>query len=319
MTNHIIPLLPILLLTACATDSGSRKNEKQDASEFVRTSYHQAVDRFTQNYFEDGWVVSRKQDGSTEHEGDSLIWTGLAMASLSCDSGRFISKRMAKMVADNSGALVRYEPLGEYAGGREISFDGATGLYYGLFNRLRRCPEDTDIWRDVWAEHLAFLVENNYRLHPNVDATVMPQFNSIRDYISFQLGILEDEPASWRYRTLEGMAMTWASAVTESKQPCFRVHLAWLYMSFLDDAGVLLDSAYTGFCYATEPAKLPIVDHWCNRISIEKWAKGFEFNKWEYENQRCPDWETPDAGSLKTPALDLIFNLAFAYPELLND
>ena len=112
--------------------------------------------------------------------------------------------------------------------------------------------------------------------------------------------------------------MTGSSAVVESKQPCFRVHLAWLYMAFLNDADVMLESAYNGFCYATEKAGLPIIDHWCERIDIDKWINNFEYNVYEYAHQRCPAWETPDAGSLAVPGLDLIFAISFAYPEVLN-
>lgn len=308
-----------LLIVSCATSKGERKNEKRNPSDDIQATYSAAVDRLKKDFIEDGWIVSRRDDGSTEHEGDSLIWTGIAMAALSCNDGQIFADRMRQMIEENNGALVRYEPLGEYAGGREISFDGATGLYYGLFQRFKRCEQDLQDWKPTWQKHLSFLKENNYRLHPNSNATVAPQFNSIRDYISYQLGIFAEPPSSWRYRTLEGMAMTWSSAVVESKQPCFRVHLAWLYMSFLDDADVMLESAYDGFCYATENAQMPVIDHWCGRFDITKWVEGFEFNRWEYENQRCASYEKPDGKGLQTPGLDLIFNIAFAYPEVLAD
>jgi len=311
-------LLILLAIVACKTGEG-RKSEKTDPPVSVSDTYATAVDRLETDHLEDGWIVSRYQDGKPEHQGDALIWTGLALAALSCDRGAEIEDRMIRMLTDNGGSMVRYEPLGEYAGGREITFDGATGLYYGIFNRLKACGTH-DKWRKAWALHLDALDKNNYVLHPNTTAIVPPQFNTIRDYISFMMGV-EKEPGDIRYRALEAQAMTWASATVEAREPCFRVHLAFLYMSFVEDAGKMLESAHEGFCYATEHANLPIIDHWCARINIDDWIKEFEYNVWENRMQRCyaDGWEQPDGRpGLDTPALDLIFTIAFAYPEILK-
>jgi hypothetical protein len=311
-------ILIILILAACATNGGDRKNEKRNPSDDIQAAYSQAVDRLKNDFSENGWIVSRHQDGNTEHEGDSLIWTGLAMASLPCADGEMFSRRMARMIDENDGAMVRYEPLGEYAGGREISFDGATGLYFGIFQRIRQCPDEAQIWKATWQNHLTYLEENNWKLHPNADALVAPPFNVIRDYISYQLGLTDDIPSGVRLRSLEAAALTWSSAVIESKSSCFRVHLAFLYMLFLDDADLMLETAYDGFCYATEEADIPAIDHWCDRKNIDDWIKTFEYDLYEYRHQRCGGWEKPDGKSLKTPGLDLIFGIQLAYPEVLN-
>lgn len=313
-------ILALLVLTfACATKGEVRQNEKKDPPAFVLDAYDKAANRLTPTFVQDGWIISRYTDGSTEHEGDSLIWTGLAMAALSCDRGAVFENRMIRMISENQGALVRYEPLGEYANGREVTFDGATGLYYGVFQRLRRCSTE-DKWREVWKKHIDYLAENDYVLHPNVNSVVMPQFNAMRDYVTFQLG-LGDEPEDWRYRALEAEANVWSSVVVESRQPCFRVHLAWLHLSFLEDSNNLLRSAAWGFCVATDEANVPLYDHWCGRRDIDEWVDEFEFDQWEYRHQRChgDDWETPDGRpNLRTPGLDLLFAIAFVYPEVLN-
>lgn len=306
------------MFAGCQTGDG-RENEKNNPALSISDTYDAAVDRFTSNHLQDNWVVSRYKDGKEEHLGDSLIWTGIAMASLSCDVGAPLEDRMIKMMVDNNGALVRYEPLGEYANGNEVTFDGATGLYYGIFQRLRRC--DTHLkWGTPWMKHLEYLEANNYVLHPNVTAIVAPQFNSIRDYITSMLD-QGDQPSDIRYRALEAEALTWSSLNIEDHRPCFPVHLSFLYLSFLEDSGNLLATAHEGFCYATANANLPIIDHWCGRIDIDDWVDDFKYNEWEYRHQRCAaeDWESPDGWeNLETPALDLLFGISFVYPEVLD-
>lgn len=313
-------IIPLLLVIACASTGGERSNEKKSPSADIQAAYIEAVNRLTPLFVQNGWIVSRYEDGAPEHQGDSLIWTGLAMAALPCSIGDQFENRMIEMINDNDGALVRFEPLGEYANGREVTLDGATGLYYGVFQRLRNCKSH-EKWKAVWKKHVEYLEANDWVLHPNVTSTVIPEFNSIRDYISHELGL--GEPVDgYRYRTLEAMALGWTTATIESRSPCFRVHLSWLYLSFLEDSGNLLHSAHWGFCNATVEANVPLYDHWCGRRDIDKWVAEFVYDQWEMRNQRChaPDWETPDGRpNLMTPAIDLLFNISFAYPEVLND
>ena len=316
LSSYIIIFISAL---SCASSGSDRNEKRSDTPDDLQAIYDKAVDRLTTDYLEDNWVVSRDQDGSTEHEGDSLLWTGLAMASLSCEKGDAIENRMIQMFNSNSGAMVRYEPLGEYANGREITFDGATGLYYGVYQRLRNCNTH-DKWRDTWKQHTEYLKDNDYVLHPNVTATVLPQFNAIRDYISYMLDQGE-EPSKARYRGLEAQAITWSSINIEARKPCFPVHLSFLYLSFLEDSDNLLAASHEAFCYATEEANLPIIDHWCARRDIIDCVENeFQYNQWEYRQQRCSadNWETPDGNGLATPAIDLIFSIWFAYPEVVK-
>lgn len=310
-------LFTILLFSSCSTvDERAKPKEPTDK---IRATYLEAVDRLFASHLENNWVVSRYLDGDTEHEGDSLLWTGIAMASLPCELGDVIEDAMAATIRRNGGALVRYEPLGEYANGREITFDGATGLYFGIFNRLENCGDTAMArWRNVWGLHLDYLQRNDWRFHANADASMPPGFNVLRDYISHILG-LGDKPVGSRIRLLESEAAAWSVSVIESGKPCYPAHLSFLYMLFLEKSGDLLKGAADTFCYATEEASMPWIDHWCGRKDISKWVSVFEYDKWEYRHQRCGSHETPDGKPrLMTPALDLIAALAYAYPKLLE-
>src|SRR5688500_14090048 len=63
-------------------------------------------ERLMEELQEGGYVVSRWSDGSPEHVGDSLIWSGLAMAVLPCDAGRPILDAILRSLEERGGAFV---------------------------------------------------------------------------------------------------------------------------------------------------------------------------------------------------------------------
>lgn len=300
-------LLIFLVLIGCT-------HQKPDPSEpgenfDPKPLYDYYVDRLD-DFQEDGWIVSRKEDGSPEHQGDSLLWTGLAIGSLPCDEASDYAERMQDMIKENGGALVRFQPLGEYENGREISFDGATGLYYGILSHLLACNSVGD-WDLVWPIHTDYLSRNYGYLHPNVRVAVEPEFTVLPDMISHLLG-RRGRPDSDRIRALEAEATAWVYAVKVAKEPCFRIHLSWLYMKALEKTKELSARGKHLWCVASEGTDIPLVDHWCGRYPISDWK--FTENEWEYRHQRCGGWETPDGDGIKTPGLDLIIS----YKEVLD-
>jgi hypothetical protein len=264
-----------------------------------QASYDAAVSRLMA-FERDGWIVSLK-DGQPEHQGDSLLWTGIALGVLPCDKAEIFADALRSMLVDNSGYLVRYMPLPEeYMGGREVSFDGATGFYYGLAANLVRCGS-ADSWRDYWSLH-------NRRLpilHPNTPGVdVVPEFTVLQDYISHLLG-QRGKPHKDRVRILEKEIELWARAVVLQRASCYRIHLGWLYLRSMESLNVLSAKGKYKFCDATDGVGIPLIDHWCGRSHIAEW--NYVENDWEYRHQRCGAWETPDGKpGLETPGLDAV-------------
>lgn len=303
-------LLPILLLTACATADEKRDPAGPDRAALV-VQYQELSARLLRDHTENGWIVSR-ENGQPRHQGDSLLWTGIAMAATTCEDGQIFADRMRTMLKENAGALVRYEPLPEnYKDGNEISFDGATGLYFGILARLVRCPSNIADWDAIWPVHLGFLERNYEYLHPNSTAAVEPPFNALRDIISHKLG-RGDMPGGVRLSALEAAATGWAYAVVKVREPAFRIHLAWLYMRSLERVNALSEGGRNGFCAAAKPAKLPLVEIWCGRMTVTDWD--FKLNEFEYASQRGA-WEKPDGKGYETPGLDRILALREALDD----
>jgi hypothetical protein len=304
----------LLLLFSCT--HGNTKSKPEKPNDEIKAVYDIAVTRLLGNHLEDGWVVSRYEDGRLEHVGDSLIWSGIALAALPCDKGDAIELALTDMILMNEGGLTRFEPLPEeYLNGREISFDGAVGLYYGFLHRLTHCLGSRERLLPIIKSHLAYLRANSWLLNRNANATYTIGFSVLRDLLLHKAG-LGEKPQPSEFRTAEGLANIWSSGVIEAGQPCFRVHLAFLHLLAFESTGDLLEGARDTFCYATEEADIPLIDHWCGRKEIRKWADTYIYNEWEYRQQRCGKYETPDGRhGLDTPGLDLAFALAYAYPE----
>lgn len=300
-------LVLLLIIVGCSHSEERGKStapEGYDPLPVVKVYGERLVGEFN----EDGWVVSRHEDGSTEHEGDSLLWTGLALGVLPCSYVGVFSDRMIKMIKDHDGALVRYEPLGEYAGGREVTFDGATGLYYGVASLIQRCPDVVSLWKDPWELHLNYLEKADGRLNVKAehDARLFEPWGVLPDLIGHLLGLRDDHPSRARMNALELESALWTAATYSAKKPCYRMHLSYLHIRTLDRFGHLSDEGRKSFCSASEGAKIALYDGFCNRGDILGWMAGYEPDVYEYAHQRCPEWEHPDAGSLRTPDLDYL-------------
>lgn len=303
------------LLASCSHSNGS---DPKEPTEEIKTTYNMTVDRFLLNHLENGWVVSRYKNGEVEHEGDSLLWSGIALASLPCSKADPVENALIAMLDKNNGGLTRYEPLpDEYKNGREISFDGAVGFYFGVLSRIANCDSSKIRWVTSFKKHLDFLRDNDWHLNSASSEAYVPGFTALRDMVTFKLG-LGDKPSDQALRALESLANVWSSGVIESRSPCFRVHLSLLHLLGLELSGDLLGSSKDTFCYATEEVGIPFIDYWCGRITSDQVYNKFQFNKYEYQYQRC-NYESEDvAPDLETPALDLLFALSYMYPDLLK-
>ena len=254
-----------------------------------------------------GFIVSRWQDGRPEHEGDSLLWTGIALAALPCERTGKLVAGLTRMVYDLGGGLYRHPSLP-----RSVSLDGAMGFYFGVADHIQRCGSAAT-WRRP-LELIAAFSEDTGLINRASTAKLLPEFTLPRDLV---LSLVGARRAPWpgRMLTLEAEAVTWAQAAKSARYSCFRVHIGWLALAAAERAGMAPSApGREMFCRVTDGLELPLIDHWCRRYGLDGYLATFRFNTWEYRHQRCPAWESPDGKpGLITPAIDRLIALRTVY------
>lgn len=286
-----------------------------------RAEYDQAVGRLLTDHVYGGFgVVSLKPDGSAEHTGEALIWGGTSLWTLGCEKGAGIAAALRRMITDHDGAMIRVDPLGEYAGGREISMDGVLGALLGIARRVQDCDEG-EYWHDAMARMIAFQNANSGRLHPDSDAVLPRAFQAVRDMIGWNVGALDEAPSDAELRDLENAVSAWAAAVLVAHKTktgsdaCFRVNLGLTSLLALETVGRMTsDKGRDEFCAPTKTMDIPTVDHFCGRQSIVGYLDKYEPDVWEYRHQRCGSgWESPDGDGNKSPEVDRLVALVMAH------
>lgn len=260
--------------------------------------YQEAVARLESSFVEGGWVVSRRADGTPANTGDSLIWSGIALAALPCSNGTAIEDNLIATITRLGGAVQRYK------GVEDASLDGALGLWFGLSRRLD-CPGALAKWSDALRLHFDYVARGD--LHPNAKALIPPGVDYVPRALAYRYG-LGGKPDNRDLDLLELEMTVWAKVVADKKAAGYRIHLAYLALATVDHS----DLGHTAFCAATTKAGMPLIDHFCGRDGLKQWISDFEFNTWEYALQRAA-WETADGGSFTTPGLDLIIALKTVY------
>ncbi len=294
----------LLALSAC---NRVKKPEPIDPTTHVRARYTQAVERLSTEFLENGWVVSRHPDWSPEHTGDSLIWTGLWLYAAPCEE-QTSDKMLRETIMRLDGALVRYEPLGEYANGRDVSLDGALGLYRGMIDRVMRCGEG-DAWAPVFRKHVEYLDEHFDHLNDHAPAVLIDEFRFVVQAIGSRLGI-SSGPSENDVRRLETLVAGWATAVNTAHAAAYRTHLGLLALETVETAGY--DVNWDLFCAATKGDGLVTVDYRCGRGDLGAWIDAFKFNRYEFQPQRAV-WESENPGDVLTPGLDLLVAIREMY------
>lgn len=269
--------LALLALVFCGCSS--QKDEPKNPQYPVVES--EATQRFL-GMLDEGWVVSRWDDGRIEHAGDSLIFTGIGMAALGCADGAPLAAALQKMLQETGGRLYRHPTLKD-----EWSLDGALGFYYGVQARTARCGEK-DTWGPLLKAHAA-------------SQALPPFFDVARQALMSDLG-LNDPPSDEARGTLGAELDGWAVAVVSQRAAAYRLHLAWITFELLHRP----PKSWAGFCGAVQKAQMPLLEHECGRGTLAAWAEKFEYDRWEYALQRAA-WETETVASgLHTPGLDYL-------------
>ena len=313
---HYFTILYTILLFGCS--KAKDKFPDEIPQDFYRIDYRATSQRLIEEHTYGGFgVVSRGPNGEPKHQGEALIWGGTALWALPCDMAQNISLEMARMVHRGEGAIVRVDPLGEYEGGREVSFDGFTGLILGISRRITDCGE-LDLWIDPFTKLLAYQKSYDNKMHPNVPQKIFGEFVYIRDLIGSYLNIIQ-KPSDDRLIDLEKMIGGWAFAVRtahvtgKGSDACFRVNLGLSTFLAAETLGKSISQkGRDQFCESTKDMSIPSVDHWCGRENIKSYIDSYVEDQYEYRLQRC-GYESQDGKDNKSPRLDKIVAYVLAY------
>lgn len=244
-------------------------------------------------FLDKGFVVSLNGDQKI-HQGDSLLFSGLALYALDKQSGQPIADAFAKMMEERDGGTYRHPDMPD----RETSLDGLLGLYRGIAKRINLCDEKP-LWAKVMKNHRARMA-----------ASLPAEFNLVADALAFRLG-LADSPDIRRISNLALEVSTWATLVKRGRRSCYRIHLGLLALQGMEDLGFPVSpDDKAKFADATSGTKMPTVDEFCGRPAIEAFLKDFTYNKWQYQHQRNPVWEAPDGYGQDHPAIDYLVGYA---------
>lgn len=278
-------MLILALLAAC----GHKDPSKPDAPDGVpHIPYGEASQRLL-TMLDDGWVVSRNQDGTARDLGDSLIFTGIAMGAIDCASGSVPEAALVKMLQERNGGVYRHPSIPD-----DYSLDGLLGLWWGIAHRTARCPETKAIWASLLPAHAAAV-------------DVEPFFGVVRAQVMANLGV-GAAPTVGERGTLGSEVAGWAFTVVSQRAAAYRLHLGFLSLDVVD-----APKGKDSFCALVPKAKIALLEHFCGRGGLAEWTAGFAYNRYVYAFQRG-DWEGPD-GAPETPAIDLLVALSVLYPS----
>jgi hypothetical protein len=278
----------ILFLAAC-----THETPKKDAPTVsALTTYWTATSRLL-GMLDRGFVVSRWEDGTAEHKGDALIWSGVTLGTLPCERVPEIADALVKMVDDKAGGMYRHPDLPD-----QVSLDGQIGVYRGIAEVMARCPGEAERWAPILAKHLA---PDSPAAWPLTEFRYVPE-------LALAVATGAEHPDRRRLDSLLGAIEGWALGVQVGHQACFRVNLGYQTIKTVEALGEEIPAQRReNFCAVTRGMRLATVDHLCGRGDLAGWIDDFEFNRYEYAFQRCP-WEGDPDGKpgLFTPAVDLL-------------
>lgn len=260
-----------------------------------------------------GWVATRVTgDIGCYDLGDSLLFSGLALAVLPCAEGDEVLQAVAASQDERQGLFVRYEPLSPQYAGNENSRDGITGLIFGLTVRAAHCPADRPRLADMWRRYRAALGPSPVALYPgNLNAIVTPAFAAVLQQADRVLAGGEG-PSFTRRIVWEAAASQGAQDATAHREACYGIHLATLQAILFGSSAS--NDFHKAFCVATAGAGLALTDWYCGAgaEAVKSWLSNYQPNLLVYSHQRCT-WETeiPRPGS-DGPALDwlVLYTLA---------
>ncbi len=281
-------LFMIALLAGCGhADDKPEPSSPMDAS----VTYGAAAARLG-TMLEDGWVVSRGPGGDPRDQGDSLIFTGIAMGALSCADGAVPEAALVKMLREKNGGVYRHPSIPD-----DYSLDGLLGMWWGIAGRTKRCPETKELWASLLPQHEAAVA-------------IEPFFHTALQQVMADLGVGTAPTASDRGE-LGSVVSGWAFGVVANREAAFRLHLGFLTLSMID-----APQSKNIFCASVPKANIALLEQFCDRAGLSAWSTAFAYNRYVYAFQRA-SWETETVPSgEETPGLDLLVALRMLYPGI---
>lgn len=280
-------LIFLLLLLGCQHDI---PKPDEDTFPVDPALYDEAADRLM-GMLDEGWVVSRFTDGTIRDQGDSLLFTGIAMGALDCQRGTVLEAALLKMLEEKHGGVYRHPSIPD-----DYSLDGLLGLWWGIAHRTARCPEARGYWAAALPTHAAAV-------------SVEPFFGVVLEQVMASLGV-GGAPSVGERGSLGSEVSGWASLVVSARSPAYRLHLAWLALDVVD-----APRGKDAFCGVVNPAGIALVEQFCGRGALSRWVHDFAYNRSVYGFQRA-SWEGFDGvPNLNTPAIDLLVALSVLYPS----
>lgn len=303
MTNGhaIIRWLGTLAAVVVGLARCSHANDKPEPStpeDEHRLVFDETADRLV-GMLDSGWVVSRWADGTAEHTGDSLLWSGMALGVLDCARGAAVEEALLAMLQESGGRLYRHPSEKE----RATSLDGHLGLLWGIAHRAGHCPESLERWRGAFPVYLEA-----------ADSPMVYPFTKVREAVAARLGL---GAGPENLGALTDVVAGWAALVNASHAAGYRIHLGLLSLEAVEASGFSVPSdGREKFCAATRGAGLLTTEHYCTRGNLAAWLARFFYDEFEYRFQRAV-WESPDGrAGLSTPALDRLVALRVLYEPL---
>ncbi len=249
------------------------------------------------------FVVSRTEDDGMDDQGDSLLFSGIALGVVSCDKVPRLLSALKSSQETFRGFLVRFNPLPpEYITGKNyVSRDGAIGALFGLVRAAKRCPEQNALIQTVMDDWRA-AVGSSYLLHPKSVAVLTPSFRFFWDAAHGH------EMSNGEYGFFMATNLFTAEAIRSNRSACYPVNLQLLEFLTLEVMGRRLELAdKRKWCETTDGMGNLLADWYCGRgtEAIESWLANPEQSSHVYAHQRC-GWESPDIGSKKSPRVDFL-------------
>lgn len=250
--------------------------------------------------FVEGGYVAPRRGGAVDIEGDSLLWTGLAIGTLPCGAAAALVATLDRSTTARGGALLRYDldpdgPIDPRLVGDENTRDGFIGAIFGLTSAARRCPELADTIGELWRRIARFVDDEGHgALYPgNLHALVTPGMRFLLDLASHALAG-GARPSGEALLAFEAGEIPDALRITVGHAACYPLHLAALGFAVAAREGRPIHRAvFEGWCGATAGTDIPMIDWMCRRAAARTWLVA-EPDGYEHRHQRCSPWESPD-------------------------
>jgi hypothetical protein len=269
--------------------------------------------RLLSEFLENGYVVSRDRQNKPMHQGDSLIWSGIAMASLSCEDAAPIRKALVDSVLRHDGRFLRIDPLPASYKGNETSRDAETGALFGFTMHALRCPQFRPQLAHAWQKHREFVERHGLHEGWNPNFFLNPSMKFIFDLVSHEL-LGTARPSDESRKLFEAGVLLDSKTIAYRKSACYPIHLSTLMLVLAAKLGKPVNElTRREFCHDTRGMDLPLTEWYCGRGNFGNYLASFETDKWEYRHQRCPRWESPDVDpGDRSPGVDFLVALRIA-------